>query len=322
MTRPERVRADTPAADDLILPFQTDNAPASGRLVRLGSVIDEILSNHGYPDSVSTLLGEAVALTAMLGAALKVDGTFILQTRTDGPVSMLVADYTSPGQLRGHAMFDRRAVDALAAAEGATPGALLGKGHMAMTIDQGADMERYQGIVPLDHCDLNEAADTYFRRSVQLDTFLRVAVARHFTASRNGSGDGWQWRAGGLMVQNLTREGGQSGVRADLGVLPGDDAKEDWNRVRTLAATVEDQELVDPMLPPERLLYRLFHEEAVRAFSARPLTFECRCSREKVEEMLSRFGPEDLVDMVEEGEIRVTCEFCNRLYRFAAAEYV
>ena len=309
--------------DDLILPFQTERAAASGRVVRLGPLVDEILTHHNYPEPVSKLLGEAVALTALLGAALKFDGTFILQTKTEGPVSMLVADYTSPGQLRGHATFDRDQVAALAEKDAAAPGVLLGKGHMAMTIDQGADMERYQGIVPLDHCDLNAAADTYFRQSVQLDTFLRVAVARHFTAAQNGKGDSWQWRAGGLMVQNLTREGGQSGVHVDLNALPGDEgSKEDWNRVRILAATVEDQELVDPMLAPERLLYRLFHEEEVRAFSVHPLSFECRCSRQKVQDMLARFGPEDLEDMVEEGEIRVTCEFCNRLYAFPAGEYV
>lgn len=322
MNMPEKTAESGPGRDDLILPFQTDNAAASGRVVRLGSVVDDILAHHNYPEPVSKLLGEAVALTALLGAALKFDGTFILQTSTDGPVSMLVVDYTSPGRLRGHASFDREQVEALETEGAATPDRLLGTGHMAMTIDPGAEMERYQGIVPLENCDLNAAAHTYFHRSVQLDTYLRVAVARHFTASQNG-GEAWQWRAGGLMVQHLTREGGRSGIVIDPDSLPADaGGKEDWNRVRILAATVEDQELVDPMLEPERLLYRLFHEEAVRAFTAHPLTFECRCSRERVEEILSRFAPEDLAEMVEEGEIRVTCEFCNRQYRFDAGEYL
>lgn len=318
----EKTTSGSPESDDLILPFQTDNAGASGRLVRLGPVVDEILAHHDYPEPVSKLLGEAVALTAMLGAALKFDGTFILQTKCDGPVHLLVADYTSPGQLRGHAAFDRAGVEALEKEGAASPGKLLGKGHLAMTIDQGADMERYQGIVPLENSDLNAAADTYFRQSVQLDTFLRVAVARHYTASANGGEGNWQWRAGGLMVQNLSREGGQSGVFVDPDMLPGDEGnKEDWNRVRILAETVEDQELVDPMLAPERLLYRLFHEETVRVFTPSPLSFKCRCSRERVEEMLARFTPADLEDMVEEGEIRVTCEFCNRCYSFDAANY-
>lgn len=313
------------AADDLILPFQADNAAASGRLVRLGPLVDEILGHHDFPEPVSKLLGEAVALTALLGAALKFDGTFIMQTKTDGPVDMIVADYTSPGKLRGHASFDRGEVAALEAAGDVAPELLLGQGHLAMTIDQGADMERYQGVVPLEDSDLNKAADVYFRQSVQLDTFLRVAVARHYTGPRDGEDANWRWRAGGLMLQNLTREGGQSGILADpdaapAAAQPGD--PEDWNRVKMLASTVEDQELVDPMLSPERLLYRLFHEEGVRAYKPHPLEFACRCSRDKVEAMLARFTPQDLEGMVEDGEIRVTCEFCNRHYSFAAGEYV
>ncbi len=324
MGEPERVPLSAPAPDDLILPFQTDSAAASGRVVRLGSVIDEILGHHDYPEAVSTLLGEAVALAALLGAALKFDGTFILQTKTDGPVNMLVADYTAPGQLRGHASFDRAQVELLqTSGQALDPGELLGTGHLAMTIDQGADMERYQGVVPLEGCDLNAAADVYFRQSVQLDTFLRVAVARHYTASTNGGAGNWQWRAGGLMLQNLTREGGRSGILVDPdAVSDAEGSAEDWSRVRILAETVEDQELVDPMLSSERLLYRLFHEEAVRAYKPHALSFECRCSRDKVQAMLNRFPPSDLQDMVEDGKIRVTCEFCNRQYSFDAGEYV
>ncbi|MDH3579617.1 MAG: Hsp33 family molecular chaperone [Hyphomicrobiales bacterium] len=320
MAQPEKAKeSSAPAPDDLIHPFQTDNAGASGRVVRLGAVIDEILGHHDYPDVVSALLGEAVALAALVGAALKFDGTFILQTKTDGPVDMLVADYTAPGQLRGHASFDRARVDRL---EAAAAQELLGNGHLAMTIDQGADMERYQGVVPLEGCDLNAAADIYFRQSVQLDTFLRVAVARHYTAPTNGGAGNWQWRAGGLMLQNLTREGGRSGIFADLDAGAGADGDaEDWNRVRLLAETVEDQELVDPMLSSERLLYRLFHEEAVRAYTPSALSFECRCSRDKVKAMLDQFSPSDLREMVEEGEIRVTCEFCNRQYSFDPSAY-
>lgn len=311
------------ARDDLILPFQSDSAGASGRVVRLGPVIHEVLDNHNYPESVSKLLGEAVALTALLGAALKFDGTFILQSQSDGPVEMLVADYTTPGHLRGHASFDGARVAALEEQDKATPQALLGNGHLAMTIDQGSDMDRYQGVVPLDDSDLNEAADTYFKQSVQLDTFLRVAVARHYTAPQNGGSGIWQWRAGGLMVQNLTREGGRSGLQADLDTFPGEEGgKEDWSRIRILAETVEDQELVDPMLRPERLLYRLFHEENVRVYTPQDVSFHCRCTREKVEGLLKRFQAEDMKEMVKEGRISVTCEFCNRSYSFNPKDYL
>ncbi|HAN63593.1 MAG TPA: Hsp33 family molecular chaperone, partial [Rhizobiales bacterium] len=237
--------------DDLILPFQADQAEVVGRLVKLGPTVDTILSRHDYPEPVSQLLGQAAALTALLGAALKFEGKFILQASTDGPVDLLVADYQVPGGLRGYARFSPERLAALP-----PDGRLLGEGHLAMTIDRGMETERYQGVVPLEGETLTEAADTYFRQSEQLPTFIRLAVARHYRA---GSGSRpWTWRAGGLLVQKLTREGGR--VTTSEAALE----EEDWTRARALAETVEDHELLDPMLPPDRLLYRLFHEEQVR----------------------------------------------------------
>lgn len=293
--------------DDLILPFQAEQADVSGRLVKLGPVVDTILSRHAYPEAVSQLLGEAVALTALLGAALKFEGKFILQASTDGPVDLLVADYQVPGGLRGYARFSKERLDALP-----PDGRLLGQGHLAMTIDRGSDTERYQGVVPLEGESLTEAADTYFRQSEQLPTFIRLAVARHYRAGGENS-PAWAWRAGGLLVQKLTREGGRGGARAAAF------AEEDWTRAKALAETVEDHELLDPMLPPDRLLYRLFHEEQIRAFNAVPLESYCSCSQARVEELLRRFSAEDLVEMVVDGEVWVTCEFCNSRYRFDPA---
>jgi molecular chaperone Hsp33 len=294
--------------DDLILPFQAEQADVSGRLVKLGPVVDTILSRHAYPETVSQLLGEAVALTALLGAALKFEGKFILQASTDGPVDLLVADYQVPGGLRGYARFSQERLEVLPRG-----GRLLGHGHLAMTIDRGMDTERYQGVVPLEGESLTEAADTYFRQSEQLPTFIRLAVARHYRAGDKGGG--WTWRAGGLLVQKLTREGGRSGSR--VSAL----AEEDWARAKALAETVEDHELLDPMLPADRLLYRLFHEEQVRAFRAIPLESYCSCSQARVEELLKRFSAEDLAEMVVDGEVWVTCEFCNRRYRFDPASF-
>src|SRR5215475_10900602 len=165
--------------DDLILPFQAEHADVPGRLVKLGPTVDTILSRHDYPEPVSQLLGEAVALTALLGAALKFEGKFILQASTDGPVDLLVADYQVPGRLRGYARFSAERVAELGAGEGAASD-LLGSGHLAMTIDRGTEMERYQGVVPLEGESLTEAADTYFRQSEQLPTFIRLAVAKHY----------------------------------------------------------------------------------------------------------------------------------------------
>jgi len=306
-TSEARVELGIPA-DDLILPFQAEHAEVSGRLVKLGPVVDTILSRHAYPEAVSQLLGEAVALTALLGAALKFEGKFILQASTDGPVDLLVADYQVPGGLRGYARFSAERL-----AELAPGGRLLGEGHLAMTIDRGADTERYQGVVPLEGESLTEAADTYFRQSEQLPTFIRLAVARHYRAGDKG-GSAWTWRAGGLLVQKLTREGGRGARNSAL-------AEEDWTRARMLAETVEDHELLDPMLPPDRLLYRLFHEEQVRAFRAIPLESYCSCSQARVEELLRRFSAEDLAEMVVDGEVWVTCEFCNRRYRFDPASF-
>jgi molecular chaperone Hsp33 len=306
----ERIELVIPP-DDLILPFQADHADVVGRLVKLGPVVDTILSRHDYPDAVSKLLGEAVALTALLGAALKFEGKFILQASTGGPVDLLVADYQVPGQLRGYARFSADRV-AAASGNGDLP-QLLGQGHFAMTIDRGSEMERYQGVVPLEGETLTEAADTYFRQSEQLPTFIHLAVAKHYRAG-HGGGRPWTWRAGGLLVQKLTREGGH-------GSSGGGFDEVDWLRARSLAQTVEDHELLDPLLPPDRLLYRLFHEEQVRAYRAINLATYCSCSRERVEELLKRFTSEDLKDMVVDGEVWVTCEFCNSRYRFDPASF-
>jgi len=302
-------------ADDLVLPFRTVKSDVIGRVVRLGAVVDTILSRHAYPEPVSHVLGEALALAVMLGTALKTQGRLILQTKSDGPLDFLVADITAPNKVRGYASFDK--TDAgLAETKGrGDQGALLGKGHVAMTIDPGGDKDRYQGIVALDGEPLVDAAHTYFRQSEQIPTFIRLAVARHYGPSPAG-GLAWRWRAGGLLIQQLAREGGRRNAAAAQ-----HDDEENWNRARQLAATVEDHELLDPLLSPERLLYRLFHEEGVRVTPSTPLVAECRCSRQRIDTFLKHFRPDELEDMREpDGGVTVTCEFCSRKYRFSAAD--
>jgi molecular chaperone Hsp33 len=301
---------------DYVLPFQLEASGARGRLIRLGSVVDEILTKHSYPEGVLRLLGEAVTLAGMLGGALKFEGKFILQTQSDGPVSFMVVHFTSPGHLRGYASFNREEIaHASNGAGSAKP--LLGKGHLAMTIDPGSGMERYQGIVALAGNTLVDAAHEYFDRSEQIPTFIRVAVARHFTGGHAGAPGHWSWRAGGLMVQKLTQEGGRpTGDEVLPPTVAGDD--DGWRRAQALAATVEDHELLDPTLAPERLLYRLFYEEEVRAFNPMPLDSQCNCSRDRVEHMLSRFTSDELDGMAVDNVITVTCEFCNTNYRFNA----
>jgi molecular chaperone Hsp33 len=309
------------AFDDYVLPFQLDASGARGRLIRLGPVVDTILSQHAYPEQVLLLLGEAVTLTAMLGAALKIDGKFILQTRSDGPVSFLVVHYHSPGHVRGYASFNEEGIGRAADGGGLSYKPLLGEGHLAMTIEPGAGRERYQGIVSLAGETLVDAAHEYFDQSEQIPTFIRIAVARHFVGGSNERQGQWAWRAGGLMVQKLADEGGRRGAaKAGSGGNEGEDAPDEgWLRAQALAATIEDHELLDPLLAPERLLYRLFHEEDVRAFDAARLDARCTCSRERVEQMLGQFSDEDLDEMADDGIITVTCEFCNTNYRFDAS---
>jgi molecular chaperone Hsp33 len=298
-------------ADDLVLPFHTDRSGVSGRLVRLGGVVNEVLSRHDYPEPVSETLGQALALTALIGSALKFDGKLIVQTKSDGPLAFLVVDFESPGRLRGYASFDPQRV----AGANRDQGRLLGTGHLALTIDPGGRMDRYQGIVALEAQSLAAAAHTYFRQSELLPTFIRLAVARHCSAADKA----WTWRAGGLMLQYVSPVGGldqQSRENEEAGLVAGEDA-EDWQRAVLLAGTVEDHELLDPTLAPDRLLYRLFHEEGVRAHAAVPLEGYCSCSTQRVETMLNSFGRDELTDMKEaDGAIAVTCEFCRTTYRF------
>jgi molecular chaperone Hsp33 len=313
--------------DDAILPFAVKALDLRGRIVRLGAAADRILSGHDYPTPVANLLGEAIVLTVMLGSALKFEGRFILQTQSDGPVRMLVVDFTVPGTVRACARFDgQRVADAIAKDE-AAPGQLLGRGHLAMTIDRGPEMNRYQGLVPLEGSDLEQAAHEYFARSEQIPTRVRLAVAEEFRAGENGPRR--HWRAGGILLQFLPNSP-ERAHRADLD--PGDAPPgtaphvlledEAWVEGRSLVATVDDIELLDPSLSSERLAYRLFHERGVRVFRATPVAAQCSCSREGVENMLRSFTQRDREDMVEDGRITVTCEFCSSTYIFAPNEIV
>jgi molecular chaperone Hsp33 len=312
------------SADDTILPFEVAALDLRGRVVRLGGAIDDILSRHDYPAPVSKLLGEAIALTVLLGSALKFEGRFILQTKSDGPVRMIVVDFATPDRIRACATFDAARVSAAIAAGEVSTGALIGRGHLAMTIDQGADMSRYQGVVALEGGGLEAAAHEYFRRSEQIPTRVRLAVAEEFRAGADGVRR--RWRAGGILAQFLPRAVERMrGPDLDPGDAPAgtaphlvaeDDA---WVEARALIDTVEDLELIDPAVSSERLLYRLFHERGVRVFRNAPVRAQCSCSREGVAAMLGRFSRDDREHMVENGAISVTCEFCNASYRFAPA---
>lgn len=313
------------SGDDVVVPFTVDALDSRGRVVRLGPALDAILTRHNYPAPVARLLGEAVVLAALIGSSLKFAGRFILQTQTDGPVNLIVVDLDAPDGLRGYARFDADAV-MMAIERGETkPTQLLGKGHLAMTIDQGVHMERYQGIVALDGGSLEDVAHTYFQQSEQIPTLVRLAVAEHTVR-----GVGHRWRAGGVLVQHLPPHG--QSVMPDL---PGDgdydnpdtadqDFVEDdkWTTSRAYVSTVGDEELADPDLSAERLLFRLFNEPGVRVFDPVALEERCTCSAERIEAMLrDNFSAEERQEMVVDGEIEVVCEFCSADYHFKPGEF-
>ena len=305
--------------DDRVLPFSVEALDVRGRIVRLGPAIDTLLARHAYPDPVARLLGEAVALTILLGSSLKFEGRFQLQTRSDGAVDMLVVDFEAPDRVRAYARFDAARINALHADQ-QKPAALLGHGHLVFTIDQGADMSRYQGLVALEGQGLEAAAHQYFQQSEQIPTRVRLAVGETFVGE--GGTSRHHWRAGGLIVQFLPT----SPERQRQADLPPGDAPEGaeilthqeddaWTEARSLVETVEDHELVDPNLTSEELLYRLFHERGVRVFEAQPVHEQCRCSRERIMTMLKSFSDEERQSMVgEDGRVGITCEFCSTHY--------
>lgn len=321
---PTRAPSET-SADDTILPFEVAALDLRGRVVRLGPAVDDILTRHEYPAPVAKLLGEAIALTLLLGSALKFEGRFILQTQTDGPVRMLVVDYATSGRVRACARFDAERVAAAIAAGEAGAGELLGRGHLAMTIDQGVEASRYQGLVALEGGGLEAAAHEYFTRSEQIPTRVRLAVAEEYRAGPGGLRH--RWRAGGILLQFLPkaperlRQPDLDPGDAPEGTVPDTVLEDDaWVEGRSLVATVEDLELIDPDVSSERLLFRLFHERGVRVFRSAPVTAQCSCSRENVSAMLRSFPQDDRDHMVEDGKISVTCEFCNSTYVFAPDE--
>jgi molecular chaperone Hsp33 len=298
--------APAPSApiDNLAAAFQIEGWPVRGRLVRLGEAIDAILSAHAYPEPVAALLGEACALAALVGSSLKFEGRLIVQAQGDGPIRYVVADYDTEGFLRGYCRYDEAEV-AAASTGFARPGAktLLGQGVFVMTLDRGPDFERTQGITPIEGESLSLAAEHYFEQSEQIPTKVRLAVGAVTTDT------GTQWRAGGALIQ----------------LIAGDDARgsteEVWDRSRALFHTLADDELVDPTITPQTLLFRLFHEDGVRLEDPRPLKAQCRCSADRIATVLASFAPEERADMVEpDGKIHVTCEYCARDYELEPAE--
>jgi molecular chaperone Hsp33 len=288
-----------------VLPFFLPRRPVRGRLVRLGPLADALLTRHQAHPVVTRLAGQALALAAALSTALKFQGSFSLQAKGDGPVAMLLADCTDTGDLRGYARAD---TDRLAALLRDDPSpaanALLGRGYLAFTVDQGTADHRHQGIVAIDGDSLAAMALHYFSTSEQ----LRCQV--HLACERTEAG----WRAAALVLERIAGAGGVDPT------LDPEAQEESWRTATALAATVSDRELLDDDLPAERLLYRLFHTEGVATDRARSLSFGCRCSRARLAGILEGFPADDLDHMTIDGNIVMTCEFCKHDFHFPRHE--
>ena len=285
-------------ATDYLIPFLRETEGARGRLVRLGPVAETILSRYPYPAPVARLLGELLLVAAMLSANLKQEGIFTIQLRGDGPVPLIVVDAAHGGQLRGFADVKP---DAVLDKETYSPRELVGKdAYLAITLDPGEGMQRYQGVVALEGETIIDALTNYFTYSQQLDVLFSLSVLQ-----RDGA-----WVAGGFMLERMPGEGG-------LNVQPSEEQEEGWRTSVALASTLKPEELVDPLLEGETLLYQLFHEDGVWVYPPQPVRTGCRCSRERILNLLLSMPLEDRADMVVDGEISVHCQFCNSTEKFS-----
>jgi molecular chaperone Hsp33 len=285
-----------------VTPFHLPGRPVRGRLVRLGALAEALLSRHKNAPAVTRLAGEALALSAGLSSALKYRGSFSLQAKGDGPVSMLLADCTQEGALRGYARANAERVEEMLADNPApTACDLLGEGYLAFTVDQGGETDRYQGIVSIEGERLADMALHYFRTSEQLEYDV------HLAAGQGAEG----WRAAALILERVAGDGG---------VDPGLDAGEQdeaWRTAVALAGTLSEAELLDDALLPDQLIARLFGAEGVAVDRPRALAYGCRCSRAKLSGILGSFSEADLDEMAVGGDIVMTCEFCKWDFRFA-----
>lgn len=279
---------------NLIQTFQLEKSNIRGRILRMDTVLHTMLERHGYPEPLQYLTAEVAVFALLLSSMLKYDGIFTLQIQGDGPVSMVVADVTAGG-VRACAKFN--AGEDLPKVE--YPLALVGKGYMAFTVDQGPDTERYQGIVALDGKDLSAAVQHYFTQSEQIQTALHMVLGR--------DGDG-VWRAGAIMLQKLPDESN--------GAVGDDEHDDGWNNATIMMKSCTAREFLDTSLSLEDILFRLFHEDGVRVYPPQKIEETCRCSQDRAQNIIHMMSDDEKIEMTDHGKITITCEFCNRTYEF------
>ncbi|MEN8934146.1 Hsp33 family molecular chaperone HslO [Planktotalea arctica] len=304
------------AWDDSVLPFQLDASDIRGRVARLDGVLDGILQQHSYPPAVEALVAEMAVLTALIGQTIKLRWKLSLQVQSKGAVRMIATDYYGPtedgepARIRAYASYDAdRLTDA-------SPFEQIGEGYFAVMINQGEDMQPYQGITPIAGGSLSTCAEAYFAQSEQIPTRFELS----FGISTEDAAP--HWRAGGVMLQHMpkaspsvTEATGEGGLLSANDVAGGGDDGENWKRANILLDTVDELELIGPIITPDALLLRLFHEESPRVFDAQPVRFGCTCSEERVRQSLSIYSAKDIATMTtDEGRVTADCQFCGAHY--------
>lgn len=298
-------------ADNEVTVFQLHEQPVRGRAVHLGDALNQALTGPNgearYPDPIARLLGEAMLIGALVTQALKFKGRLVVQCHgtNDGAVSLLMADCTTDGAIRGYARWDKEMLRNIML-DSRNPGAdvLLGGGTFSMTIDQGPDMDQYQGLSAIQGENLSDCAQHYFEQSEQIPTQIHLAVGQVQIGA-----DKLTWRGGGMMIQKIANDAARGNTQ------------EAWDTARSLFGTLTDAELIDPQLSQNKLLYRLFHEEGVGIVETHKITGECRCSRERLENTIKGFDRAALEEMAEDGQtIKANCEFCATDYIFDLAD--
>lgn len=294
--------------DDLVATFQVEGKPLRGRSARLGAgSLAPILARHNYPTELARILGEAVTLASLVGSSLKFEGRLLVQAEGDGPVSMLVGEYSTSGAVRGYAKYDRAAWENLQRInKGDRPHMpqLFGTGALALImIQDDAKTQPYQGVVPLSKATLAECAEDYFLQSEQVPTKVALSVAEH-----SRSGGALSWRAGGMMLQRIAADETRG------------DTSDVWDEARALFGTLTDAELADPDLSSDQLLFRLFHETGVRSEVTARLEDACTCNVARLRNTLMQMPDDQLIEMAEEGILGIDCQFCARHYDINIAD--
>lgn len=280
-------------------------------MIRLDNVVNTILAKHQYPIQVSAVVAESTALAALLASTLKYQGLFTLQTKSNGPIPMVVVDVTSEGKIRACADYNEKKIikaQELRKTVGEIEPAphFMGEGILAFTVDQGSNTELYQGIVDLQGKDLSECAMRYFKQSEQIETYLKL-----YLHAPDNEQD--RWKAAGVLLQKLPSKGGKEQPEET-------DNSEIWNQAIIFMQSLQADEIFADDLPSETLLHRLYHADNLQISQTKEYSFGCRCQREKLWNTLRTMKPEEIDEMCENGKITATCHFCGTTYSFDKGE--